>query len=120
MSAPQINPEQIAAVDQKLAEMLCENRYRREYLTKAEKAGVRIKQLKAEVDALMSPEIPTVDFEALSKAQAEYCERAGVPHFAPRVCYACSREIYAHPRAQTEADNTLITGCYHCHRSFCE
>lgn len=63
---------------------------------------------------------PRIDFAALDHAQAQFCERHNVPHFAPRVCYGCYREIYAHPRAQSDAATSHITGCYHCHRSFCE
>lgn len=68
----------------------------------------------------MSDTLPAIDFAALSNLQAQYCERICAPHFAPRVCYSCHREIYSHPRAQAEAAVTLITGCYYCHRSFCD
>lgn len=63
---------------------------------------------------------PAIDFAALFHAQATFCDYYKVPHFAPRVCYSCGRDVYAHPRAQQEAATAHITGCYHCHRSFCD
>lgn len=67
------------------------------------------------------------------KAQRNYCEKTGAPHFAPRngVCWSCNKNIYEeHPwkynpeitsgidveRAATE----LVTGCPHCNRSYCD
>jgi hypothetical protein len=61
-----------------------------------------------------------VDFAALHEAQAALCREKGWPHFAPRVCWKCRKEIYSHPNAQSAAGMTLITGCPHCHWSYCE
>ena len=68
--------------------------------------------------------------------QAEYCKENG-PHFAPESgnCWTCKRNIYE-PWTRMrdinqgrelvttgvtvkEATNRLITGCPHCHRSYC-
>lgn len=63
-------------------------------------------------------------------AQKEYCEKSGNPHFAPSDgnCWACRMNIYD---KKTKGDNEygvtveraakgLITGCPHCHRSYCD
>jgi len=81
-------------------------------------------------------------------AQKEFCEKTGEPHFAPSTgfCYCCGTNIY-HPiawernlidRCQVhmpldapevgkitgitveEAGKSLVTGCPHCHRSYCD
>jgi hypothetical protein len=57
------------------------------------------------------------------KAQSDYCVKEQLPHFAPPngICWNCKRQIYDKEsgfkleRAQSE----LITGCSHCHRSYC-
>jgi hypothetical protein len=64
--------------------------------------------------------VPTIDFGALHAQQGEYCKVKGWPWFAPRVCWGCKREIYSHPRAQADAATRHITGCYHCHKSYCD
>jgi hypothetical protein len=61
-----------------------------------------------------------VDFAALHEAQRALCKANGWPHFAPRVCWHCRREIYSHPSAQSAAGTSLITGCPHCHASYCD
>ena len=77
-------------------------------------------------------------FEA-HKAQAEYCERTGAPHFAPKsgFCWKCRSNIYEKKDQvygkgtqfeQTfesgisveQASNKLVTGCPHCNRSYCD
>lgn len=69
--------------------------------------------------------------------QAEYCKENG-PHFAPKSgnCWTCNRNIYE-PWTRMrdinqgrelvttgvtvkEATYRLITGCPHCHRSYCD
>ena len=62
---------------------------------------------------------PAVDFAALHRAQAQFCDAKGYPHFAPRVCF-CGKEIYSHPRAQADATRSLITSCPYCCRSYCD
>ncbi|AIM37357.1 hypothetical protein KO02_12130 [Sphingobacterium sp. ML3W] len=64
------------------------------------------------------------------KAQKSYCEKSGDPHFAPTngICYRCKNQIYFqinHGSYSTgisveKATNQLITGCPHCHRSYCD
>lgn len=63
-------------------------------------------------------------------AQDKYCEENGYPHFAPESgkCWSCNSDIYAqinHGGYKTgisieEAGSTLITGCPHCHISYCD
>lgn len=63
------------------------------------------------------------------KAQEEYCTAKHVPRFAPAngMCTYCQEQIYAPRRGKTtggislkEAGSRMVTGCPHCHRSFCE
>lgn len=78
------------------------------------------------------------DSEKANKAQIKYCAEKGLPHFAPkRHCHWCGRDIYQlieHTERNwdgscytaisgisvEEASTTLVTGCPHCHRSFCD
>ena len=71
------------------------------------------------------------DTNAADAAQEKYCHEKHYPHFAPRsgFCYRCGRDIYRQitwPSGHTTgisvegAGNHLITGCPHCHYSFCE
>ena len=83
-----------------------------------------------------------------SKAQAEYQDRTKSPRFAPTTggCWSCRRNIYephfwkmepqyiGYKRVEAtkedydivtgvtvkEAGETLVTGCPHCHRSYCD
>ncbi|WP_041059796.1 hypothetical protein [Jeotgalibacillus campisalis] len=78
------------------------------------------------------------ELEAI-KAQKEYCQESGAPHFAPASgnCWNCRKNIYtAHkrtynPGTQFEKEHTtgitvkkaseqLVTGCPHCNRSYCD
>ena len=62
--------------------------------------------------------------------QDKYCKENGYPHFAPESgkCWSCNSDIYAqinHGEYKTgisveEAGSTLITGCPHCHISYCD
>lgn len=77
--------------------------------------------------------------QARIKAQAEYCERTGAPHFAPKsgICWSCKSNIYEKKEKtynkgteyeQTvesgisieQASSKLVTGCPHCNRSYCD
>ena len=59
-------------------------------------------------------------------AQEKYCKDSHDPLFAPEdgFCHSCGKQIYAdihHSRGyQNRAPNELITGCPHCHRSYCD
>lgn len=68
------------------------------------------------------------------KAQAEYCEKTKEPHFAPYSgkCYSCNTNIYEQKEQSykdrkwltgisvEEASKSLVTGCPHCNRSYCD
>lgn len=61
------------------------------------------------------------DREAAIKAQEEYCEKAGVPHFAPKdgYCPRCMNQIYGmNGISVEEASKRMITGCPFCRCSF--
>ena len=76
------------------------------------------------------------DKDAAIKAQKEYCEKKGYPHFAPHngICYFCGQQIYEAIQHDDdwkddtyttgitvkEAASVLVTGCPHCHRSYCD
>lgn len=55
------------------------------------------------------------------KAQKEFCHNGGGPHFAPEdgFCWSCGKQIHTRITLN-EAANDLITGCPHCHRSYCD
>lgn len=77
-------------------------------------------------------------------AQEEYCEREDAPHFAPRSgsCWNCHMNIYEPRHWKVEmsrkvpvseeeskittgittkkAAESLVTGCPHCNRSYCD
>ena len=65
-----------------------------------------------------------------AKAQKKLQEDKNYPDFAPSsgTCYSCNKNIYReidHGSYQTgisveRATNELITGCPHCHRSYCD
>lgn len=77
--------------------------------------------------------------------QSDYCEREEAPHFAPHsgICWNCSMNIYEQyhwkyeggmRKRQVEkelatvstgistkkASESLVTGCPHCNRSYCD
>jgi hypothetical protein len=88
----------------------------------------------------------TFDIAKARKAQENYCNEKKLPHFAPAsgICYRCCKNIYEevgwkvengrkiqvplksvelhHKTGVTveEAGKTLITGCPHCNRSYCD
>ena len=53
--------------------------------------------------------------------QKKYCEKNNAPNFAPNdgFCWSCGAQIYNHISEET-AKSTHITGCPHCHRSYCD
>lgn len=55
-------------------------------------------------------------------AQQQYCKEHKAPHFAPEdgFCYSCGKQIYVDGRDVEYASKNLITGCPHCHRSYCD
>lgn len=75
---------------------------------------------------------PHYNTQEASRAQIKYCTENGYPHFAPGHdgrCYRCGRDIYQRIEWPTgyvtgisveAAGSTLITGCPHCHYSFCD
>ena len=64
------------------------------------------------------------------KAQEKYCEEKVYPHFAPLNgrCYCCNNDIYTQIDRGSyktgisveKAGSTLITGCPHCKRTYCD
>lgn len=68
------------------------------------------------------------------EAQREYCKTKELPHFAPYdgICWKCRKNIYE-PQIRKygereyetgitteKAGSTLVTGCPHCHTTFCD
>ena len=63
-------------------------------------------------------------------AQAKYCNLKDYPHFAPPngICYSCHSDIYTQkPKGKfisgisvESAGKSHVTGCPHCHRSYCD
>ena len=72
----------------------------------------------------------TFDHSKSVEAQREFCKEKGYPHFAPSngICYNCRKDIYTQIDHGTfksglsyeRASSELITGCPHCHRSYCD
>ena len=64
------------------------------------------------------------------KAQADLCKTKQYPHFAPTsgICYNCKKNIYEQIDRGTyktgisveSATSSLITGCPHCNRTYCD
>ena len=55
------------------------------------------------------------------KKQKEYCEEHNAPNFAPLdgFCWNCHTQIY-NELDINRVSNEVITGCPHCHRSYCD
>jgi len=78
----------------------------------------------------METKIETFDIHRACEAQKKICKENGWPHFAPLFgrCYRCNRNIYQqidHGEWKSgysveKASSDLITGCPHCHYSYCE
>ena len=86
------------------------------------------------------------DVVKAAAAQAAYCNEKGYPHFAPESgrCWRCNRNIYEQVGWKVDngrwvqvsldspelklttgidverAGKELVTGCPHCHRSYCD
>lgn len=56
-----------------------------------------------------------MDVSKMMELQKEFCVRNKKPMFAPTdgVCWSCGRRI-------SDNGDKLITGCEHCHRSYCD
>jgi len=72
-----------------------------------------------------------IDPKRAAAAQKYFCKAKGLPLFAPSdgVCWRCSNNIYkeverpdGHKTGYSVeiAGSTLITGCPHCCRSYCD
>ena len=61
------------------------------------------------------------DVRSAIAAQKQYCKDNHDPLFAPAdgFCHSCGKQIYANGY-ERRASNELITGCPHCHRSYCD
>ncbi len=73
----------------------------------------------------------TYDTQKAIEAQKRYAEEKGYPHFAPSSgrCWNCGMNIYQHYKigdrvsqgiSVESASSSLVTGCPHCHRSYCD
>lgn len=53
--------------------------------------------------------------------QKQYCKEHEAPHFAPEdgFCHSCGKQIYVNGY-EDRVSSELITGCPHCHRSYCD
>lgn len=70
------------------------------------------------------------DIMRAAKAQELYCEKEKVPHFAPfnGNCLSCHKNIYKKEMrgeyssgiSVARAESSLVTGCPHCNKSYCE
>ncbi len=59
--------------------------------------------------------------------QRKLVNEKGYPHFAPSsgVCWKCNRNIYQNYQIEDRISNgetgqSLVTGCPHCNRSYCD
>ncbi len=70
--------------------------------------------------------MPTFDTKLAAQAQEKYCNDKHYPMFAPSNgrCYRCHTNIFEPINGMgfsvEEAGCRLITGCPHCHFSFCD
>lgn len=72
----------------------------------------------------------TFDVKTACQAQSKLIKENGYPYFAPSdgQCYDCRRNIYEqidHGGHKTgisveSAGKSLVTGCPHCHHSYCD
>uniref|UniRef100_A0A6M3L165 Uncharacterized protein n=1 Tax=viral metagenome TaxID=1070528 RepID=A0A6M3L165_9ZZZZ len=74
----------------------------------------------------------TFDIKLACDAQAKFIKEKSYPYFAPSDgrCYNCRRNIYGQITSEDgkytsgysveRASTSLITGCPHCHYSYCE
>jgi len=62
------------------------------------------------------------EIKADCEAQSKICAEKGWIHFAPHdgVCYDCRRNIFQNYAYPGKKGTEYITGCPHCHYSFCE
>lgn len=75
-------------------------------------------------------ETKTFDVEASKAAQKKLQQDKGYPDFAPAsgFCWNCKRQIYQEiDRGEyksgitvEKASSELVTGCPHCHRTYCD
>lgn len=78
----------------------------------------------------MKTETRTFDVQKACEAQTKFVKEHDYPYFAPGngVCYSCRRNIYREEKngnyssgiTVEKASSELITGCPHCHYSYCE
>ena len=75
------------------------------------------------------------DVQKSCEAQKKLCDEKNYPHFAPSdgICYDCRRQIYSkiehnnmpghkpyYSGISVDRASGHITGCPHCHYSYCE
>lgn len=56
------------------------------------------------------------------KEQKEFCKANDKPHFAPidGRCFNCGANVYKNGSVEGWDGKSLVTGCRHCHYSFCD
>lgn len=61
------------------------------------------------------------EIRAKIEKQKAYCRETSSPHFAPKdgFCWNCGNQIYTE-YDDSYVENNLITGCPHCHKSYCD
>jgi hypothetical protein len=91
----------------------------------------KIKKIAGKVEQEQNP-APAYNPTLAAESQVQYCKKNELPHFVPDdgVCYLCHQNIYTEGRHRSglpskgisveAAGNHLITGCPHCHFSFCD
>ena len=72
----------------------------------------------------------TFDVNQARAAQDDFCKRKNLPRFAPfdGHCWRCGNNIYRQMQHGSYATGIsveyarshLVTGCPHCHRSYCD
>lgn len=67
------------------------------------------------------------EISAAIAAQKELCEKEKLPKFAPSngKCWSCNRNVYQNYKIGERVSRgcsgeTLVTGCPHCCRSYCD
>ena len=56
------------------------------------------------------------------QAQEEFCKENRLPMFIPHdgICFRCGQSIFVKGRTKEQAASDLLTGCPHCHISYCD
>lgn len=68
------------------------------------------------------PEPVTEEILECCEAQEKYCVSKHYPLFMPHkgICFCCGENIFSNGYTLEKASSELITGCPHCHQTFCD